>query len=428
MKRMTRQTTLGFVAISCIALLGLSHATLAYASFQGEIGPSISVDNPLAMPDVETNLNDLPSLMDMSINENHQKIAQEQLKQSGWMTNQIKFISEAPLSTEPAVGKTVNSEYANYKAIQKASSSAKLGGYTQYQKNLRDLVAQTTGKRINGIGVTYQFHFIFDETQKDTLIAAYVQPSIASEYGIDTLLPINTTPTSVDNTIKAFLKTNQAVATDKIAALDFPMALRSSNAKYNQLFINKFRALGWKDAPTTLYQNSYTLPLTENESNIGYFYFSSAQTLQGLKASNKVNLLPPAISKQTLTQYKPFPGWDAGWRSETQQKEAEANLDSSATYMPSFSEFYFMEKKYKLTNTQSFYIDFVADFSTTENNDEKQSTKTSIAYAFLVVKPAKKNSKGKLDRFIYAPNVKLSTIESDMKLYFAGKTPKYSIR
>lgn len=425
MERMTKQTMLGFMAISCITLLGLSQAAPAHASFQGD---TISIDNPLAQLDTETDVAALPSLLDTTINENHQQIAQERLKQAGWSTSQIKFINEIPLATEPSTGNTANSEYASYKAIQKASSSAKLTGYTQYQKNLRDLVAQTSGKRINGIGVTYQFHFIFDETNKNTLVAAYIEPSIASEYGIDTLFSINTTSTNVDNAIKSFLKTNQAVAVDKIAALDFPMALRSSNAKYNQLFINKFRAFGWKDIPVTLYQNSYTLPLTENESTIGYFYFSSAQTLQGLKASSSVNLLPESMSKQSLDQYKAFPKWDAGWRSESQQKEEESSLDSSTAYMPSFSEFYFMEKKYKLTNTQSFYIDFVADFNTIQNDDKEKSTKTSIAYAFLVVKPAKKNSNGKLDRFIYAPNTKLSTIQADMKLYFAGKAPKYNTK
>ncbi len=417
------------ISLSCLSLIAVFQTAPAYASFQQYYGPSIPAeDGRIPNTTTDTTLPSMPSISDTTINEEHKGIALSKLEDAKWDIKKIEFLSETPLPSEPPANNILDASYAEYMAIQKASKEADFAGYQQYQKNLRDLTAQFPGKRISGIGVTYQMHFIFDETNKNTLVGAYIQPSIASPYGFNDVFSITATPTDVDNAIKSFLKNNKARSSDATAALDFPMGLRSSNEKYNRLFINKFRAFGWKDTPTTLYHNTSTLPLTERDSNIGYFYFSSAQTLQGLKASSSVNLLPNTMPKQTLAQMNAYPAWAAGWRSEAQEKEQEAKLDPNKRYLPSFSEFYFAEKKYKLNNTQSFYVDFVMDFQTVSLNDQTNTTKPAVAYAFLVVKPAKKNKLGKLDRFIYAPNTKLSTIESDMKLYFAGKTPKYQVK
>lgn len=85
-----------------------------------------------------------------------------------------------------------------------------------------------------------------------------------------------------------------------------------------------------------------------------------------------------------------------------------------AMIMPS-TGFYFTERNYRIKDTENrFFIDFVASgIDPTADKD-----KLGANFAFLIVKPAKVNQDGTLDKYFYPTDAKMSTIVRDMTKIF----------
>lgn len=87
--------------------------------------------------------------------------------------------------------------------------------------------------------------------------------------------------------------------------------------------------------------------------------------------------------------------------------------------------FLYAERAFKIKNTEDMYfIDFclAVDLNNFDASIEKDAQIIDLQKiglgAWLMVKPAKKNKEGKLDRFIYSINTPISKVTTDMKAYF----------
>lgn len=180
--------------------------------------------------------------------------------------------------------------------------------------------------------------------------------------------------TALRDIIKAYDK-NMAKAPAPVAALDFPVGMRASE-DIEKALQSYFSDNGWRASEWKFYKN---MPELANALNIteGYRnYLNDAEVGKAMAAS--------------------------------------ANGGPQVMMMMPPSDFYFAERTFKIAGTsRRFYVDYCAFGINPEHEDAKPT------FSWLIVKPAKANMNGKLDRFFYPVDTKITDIAKDMNAYFS---------
>lgn len=275
-------------------------------------------------------------------------------------------------------------------AFVTASKAVGLNGNTG--RSTKIFVA-TIGVHDTGFTLPYYQQYIFTFTN-DTLEGAAIR--IAPSDGVTInlneaqLLPftaLDTKTTANAEMIQSINTTIQyyggilAKPANLKAALDFPSGIKA-DATVNKTLNTWFTKQGWKANNWTFYSNYVTLvdPADVSKGNVAYLGATDIQ-LAMLASSNNG-------TKAQVRMLLP----DSG--------------------------FYFTERSYKIKNTNNYFnIDFCASqIDATQPNSQP-------LFSWLIVKPLKENSAGKLDRFYYPANTSIKTITQDMNAYYNGKTP-----
>lgn len=170
-----------------------------------------------------------------------------------------------------------------------------------------------------------------------------------------------------------------------VSLYDAPVGFRID--KSESLALNKwFKASGWDLKNKTFYQQFNPLVDSTNNAKEEFSFLSDQEVLLAMQADS-----------------------------------VRKNGIQVAMFMPS-AGFYYTEQRYTFNQKKNaFYIDFCA------SNVSFKNEEASPLFAWLIVKPDQKNKDGKLDRFYYPVTAKLSTIVTDMKDYFSGKTPTNAV-
>lgn len=354
-----------------------------------------NIDDPVAMGDFLGK--DMPSIVmqasSAKATEAIVKNMADYLKKQGWSLNPAWKASVGSASSKEDLDiallyDTEDTLKANYAKEKEANKKAKLPGYTYFQDGITTAWIETELD-----GYSYQFTMKYEwKNNKARLLGGYI--SITSGYGDVLLLqPLNSKAATLRKNAKTQAakveKANKATPIDSLAALDFPGG-RKLSAKISADFANIFAQEGWKNMQKTQF---YTDP-SISKGNI-------------IKDSEKATAKAATRAIGDLQEYKEI--------SEEQNHESPA--DGRLNYA---------EKKYTIASG-SYYVDFCIEVASYVGGNPDTWEKKNVTNIFLVVKPAKKNAAGSLERFIYPADTKSTVIAADMADYFKGNSPSHAM-
>lgn len=268
-----------------------------------------------------------------------------------------------------------------------ASETLKLPGTTG---RAATVLSVTTETAIDGYALPYYEQYlltIVGSTIEGAAIRIAPSNGIALDDTQSTIVALGDTKKQADAiaSIKKTYDKNIVAPRTGVSLYDAPIGFRIDKAE--NLALNKwFKANGWDLKNKAFYQQFNPLIDVKGNTKENFSFLS-----------------------------------DEDVRLAMQADSVRKNGIQVAMIMPS-TGFYYTEQRYTFNQKKNaFYIDFCASNVAFKNGE------ASPLFAWLIVKPDKKNKDGKLDRFYYPVTTKLSTITSDMKDYISGKTPKNAV-
>lgn len=307
-------------------------------------------------------------------------------KKFGWNLDEISFLQKS--SGLDSLSSKKNWESQIERSAQFMGLSGKSESYELVYGQLVEL--DSTSK----LPYTLEFRFWFGKASGKMLCAyTAVIPYGNGGYEEDRALyrDLSSKRTDIQRDMKSYYERNLLKAEDDISAKDFPVAYKITNLAANRAFQDLFSQYG--------------------------FYSSSMEfgyALPALSDSRK----PEGSAKNFLSTRD----LEKALFVATDGKGVGSKIDSS--------NLFFAERSYFVPNSKSkFYIGFcVANekgsvLSYNELNSFKNGDKVYPDYCFLIVRPAKPQKDGSLDRFFYPASTSLQTISNDMQSYFKGIRP-----
>lgn len=293
------------------------------------------------------------------------------LKKYGWDKKENGALTSADFAKDFAAAYFVGDDF---KTIETLSKPLELRGWTSEESS----TLYTAKKDYKTGDYNYQLVFAVFTDIKTGLVNAAVVKRLPTNLDVDKAASIYSMEKPAFATYEkdalAYAKANIFMPSNKIAQRSLIHGYKVSPG-YNDGLKSFWKGRGWSSNNWTFYQNA----VEEGHKA----YLSGPEVNQAMKVSG----------------------------------EATGGVQV-AMIMPS-SGFYFAERSYKIKGTQNgFFIDFVASGI----NPAADSDKLGANFAFLIVKPAKVNMDGELEKFFYPTTAKLSTIAKDMNDYFNRDT------
>lgn len=309
-------------------------------------------------------------------------------------------------------------------AINKASKAIGLPGFKYAQEGVTaHFAVRRSSPLVDNTQYYYSDIWVFtDSLNKNKILASYIGIHYDMGPG-ENFLPL-CTPDELSDKAEAFAAKNTAKPSDKTAALDFFGGWRVESDGQNAL-AKIFAKTPWKAVKFNFFyaHSQGDAPL------LGKAEFRTA-----LLASQKGGIKLNDYYQKLLEGKNPFtePRSESTAGAVSEPVSTSTSFSSRAYVLDSNHVFYlyyisYSEQRYKLKSGKYYYVDFCADYGMLPMENAKSKVETKATYAFLIVKPGKKNAQGTLDRFFYPITTKPSTLEADMKLYFEGKSPKNNV-